>query len=200
MDKVSESLRTAVDRTGPDPVTVWKEDLQDKKVRVQALEAAFAEAKQARQPQLDAAKELLAARKSLVTKLEAAAVKGQGADVDLARARAEAAEAQTQVAELSLNPAMETKSRWFDMLVQMRMDIASLERRVASVKEAVGPTTRPSRIELLADQDRLNRKLTQAQNELQLVTNQLEQARREANPFPGQGEARLVVLGAGNEE
>jgi hypothetical protein len=200
VERVAVTARNAVDRTGPDPVSVWREDLQDKQVRLKALDATFAEVLKARQPQLDAAKGLLAAREALRGKLEAAAAKGQAADVDLAKAHEAVAEAKAQVAELSLNPAMDPKGRWFDTLVQMRMEVASLERRVAAAKDTPSPTTRPSRSELLAEQERLGRELAQKQSDLQLVANQLEQTRREAYPYQGQPEAKLVVLGAGDGE
>jgi hypothetical protein len=195
MEKVAVAMRSAPDRSGPDPLTAAREELADKTARAKALQAAFAEVQAARQPHVEAARALLAAREAVVSKLEAAASRGQATDLELARARAEAAEAKAQVTELSLSPVAEPRSRWFDTIAQMRMDIASLERRVEQGK-AVAATAQPSRAELVAEQDRLNRLLAQKQMDLQQVAQQLEMARREAFPYNGQPEARLVVLGA----
>lgn len=191
LDELSVSLRQVGNRANDTPLTQPQRDLDDKTSRLEVLTASLNEVDESRKSMLAAAQEVAKARAGLLAVLLAKADAEPGAvqPADLASAKVEAAEAEQSVAELSVPLIMNPQNQWFNVAVQLRMEIAALKTRIARQTDEAQPSTE----ELAAEMQRLNRVLQSKQQEIEATRTALDRVRTELQKANETG--TLTVIG-----
>lgn len=146
--------------------------------------------------------ELIAARERVVEALRA-----QSGDrtTEVLEAEAELAEARALAAAstASAQPGFDRGDRWRNDLMTLRATVAENEARLALLDQRMGktPNTSPgpaattqARVLSPQDIDRLQREEQRARQEVEELTNQLEQLRRERRVGGGAMAPRLLIL------
>lgn len=150
-------------------------ELAAKKPTLKAIEEILPEVTSQTEELSKALKSLVAAKEALVAGLEKAIEQKKAEPLELLRARAELAEARVRAAEGGRNAFPWTSRSFPDEKLSLKIEISSLESQLKALPDPGADPAGPSNEEI----QQLRSDLGREENELAMLEQQYQQARRE---------------------